>query len=355
MADEHHRWLDRETAERLLRGEPLDALDDDLRDRATPLADALGALSVPPAPPTDDELPGEAAALAAFRKTRADLADADCPFGATRPSASDAGLVRIGFGRSPRRGAHHGSRRGRPVRLGLAAALAVVMVGGIAAAAGTGVLPTPFDEVTPAATAPVQPPSGITDPSPSPTPSARDGKDIPRSTGPGGAPPGRSAAPPSGSAPATADGAAWKQAAKACRDLAKGKPLNDERRRALESVAGGSSRVVDFCRGMLPEGNNGNGKSKGKDKDKGDGDAQGDASADGGGTPTAGKTDKATPSRPTKGGEDDGDEQPGRGHGKDRGQGKGKGKGPGKGMGHGKDDAGRGHGHGHGDETTSPR
>ncbi|NEB22306.1 hypothetical protein G3I46_38390, partial [Streptomyces coelicoflavus] len=78
MADEQDEWLDRETAELLLRGESLEDLESTgpaTRDRAGRLVAVLGALSAPPAP-GDGELPGEAAALAAFRKVRAERADA---------------------------------------------------------------------------------------------------------------------------------------------------------------------------------------------------------------------------------------------------------------------------------------
>ena len=136
MADEQYRWLDRGTAESLLSGESLEAVDPADRDRAERLAKTLDALSVDP-PPTGAELPGEAAALAAFRKARTDRADdwvGDRPV-RTPPSlpgpplprpSSDAGLVRIG-GPDPDA---PGRRRPRPVRFGLAAALAVGMVGG---------------------------------------------------------------------------------------------------------------------------------------------------------------------------------------------------------------------------------
>ncbi|MYR43685.1 hypothetical protein GTW67_17050, partial [Streptomyces sp. SID5910] len=150
MADEQDGWLDRETAEILLRGESLKAVDPAARDRAERLAEALDALAAHPAP-TSGELPGEAAALAAFRKARADdaavWADAPAALGhGTVRRPSDAGLVRIG----PRRDDTRRSRWGRPLHLGLAAALTVGMVGGVAVAAGTGVLPTPFGGTEPA-------------------------------------------------------------------------------------------------------------------------------------------------------------------------------------------------------------
>ncbi|MBR8643432.1 hypothetical protein KEF29_38970 [Streptomyces tuirus] len=99
MADEQYGWLDRETAERLLSGEPLEAVEGPARDQAARLAGALGALSTTP-PLTSEELPGEAAAMAAFRKARAERADAEVARGGTVGQAGgevvDAGLVRIG-------------------------------------------------------------------------------------------------------------------------------------------------------------------------------------------------------------------------------------------------------------------
>ncbi|MBO1334821.1 hypothetical protein [Streptomyces sp. VRA16 Mangrove soil] len=154
MADEHYRWLDRDAAERLLRGEPLEAVSGEDARRAGELAatlDALTALSAAPA----SELPGEDAALKAFREARA-------------VSAVDGAVSVTGRReRSGRPGASPGRHRaaalagpagnrplwGRPVRFGLAAAVAACMVGGVAVAAGTGVLPSPFggrDEPVPA-------------------------------------------------------------------------------------------------------------------------------------------------------------------------------------------------------------
>ncbi|MCZ0203851.1 hypothetical protein OZK63_00235, partial [Streptomyces sp. UMAF16] len=87
MADEQDKWLDRGTAERLLRGEPLEAVDPSARDQAERLARALGALSAEAAPATG-ELPGEQAALAAFRKAR-EAAGAERTAAAHAPSATN--------------------------------------------------------------------------------------------------------------------------------------------------------------------------------------------------------------------------------------------------------------------------
>ncbi|MFF1559155.1 hypothetical protein [Streptomyces sp. NPDC058279] len=135
MADERNRWLDRAAAERLLRGEPPVGPDADQQTRAeVALRAALGALAQPP--PAGRELPGEAAALAAFRAAH----PAGARSGAARPvrafpiGGADEPLVELSPAPLVRIPAQR--RRGTPLRLGLAAALASVAVGGLAAAAG---------------------------------------------------------------------------------------------------------------------------------------------------------------------------------------------------------------------------
>ncbi|MFH9576003.1 hypothetical protein [Streptomyces sp. NPDC017230] len=260
MADEQDRWLDRETAEILLRGESPEAVDPAVRDRAERLARALGALSAPPVP-SSAELPGEAAALAAFRKVRAERADAgagtsDAPGRGAAPRPSDAGLVRIG-----KRDEGAGRPRwSRHLRLGLAAALTVGMVGSVAVAAGTGVLPTPFDGAEPepgatvsAAASPDRPLS-----SPSPLDGARGGST------PGGARPGAPERDGAGGGTAEdrdsgsasddrADGSRGGRPglAASCREMGAGKEVEGARSRALKEAAGGSSRVGKYCRSLL--------------------------------------------------------------------------------------------------------
>ncbi|MEU8847091.1 hypothetical protein AB0C70_12825 [Streptomyces sp. NPDC048564] len=291
MADEQYRWLDRETAERLLRGESLEAVDPADRDPAERLAKTLEALTAEPLL-SSAELPGEAAALAAFRAARAGRVTESAPVGHGSASgasevsdAPDAGLVDVGLVRIG--GSDNGVRRphrprwARPVRLGLAAALAVGMVGGVAVAAGTGVLTSPFvgDEGgRPGATvsAPAPPERPLF--SPSPEGGVRGGPepddDSQAPTDPGtteGAEPG-GPAPDPGSAP-DRDKAArgwWKVVTAYCRDLRDGKKLSSDRRRALESAAGGSERVRKYCRGVLNAVGDGTwGKSvSGKDRDR---------------------------------------------------------------------------------------
>lgn len=65
MADEQYEWLDKDAAERLLRGEPVDPVDGHARTEAARLMAALAAARGARA--ANGELPGEAAALAAFR------------------------------------------------------------------------------------------------------------------------------------------------------------------------------------------------------------------------------------------------------------------------------------------------
>ncbi|MDA5140618.1 hypothetical protein PEM37_03805 [Streptomyces sp. AD681] len=272
MADEQDKWLDRETAELLLRGEPLEGVDPASRDRAGRLVVALSALSAPPVP-AGEELPGEAAALAAFRKVRAERADGSAQaVGALGHGAAhrppEAGLVRIGTrGEGARR-----PRRSRPLRLGLAAALTVGMIGGVAAAAGTGVLPTPFDrgEPEPAATvsaaaspgrpsAPPSPLEGVQGgAAPGSTPGASD-RGTARDGGEAGSPDAdeRDAGGPDGRRSSLAA---------SCRKVRAGKELDTAHRRALKDAAGGAARVVKYC-GSLLAGTDGGGRDGG---DRGD-------------------------------------------------------------------------------------
>ncbi|MGC9535445.1 hypothetical protein [Streptomyces sp. UG1] len=266
MADELNRWLDRETAERLLSGESLEAVDAADRDQAERLAKTLEALTAEP-PPTSEELPGEAAALAAFRIARkgreGTAQDAPATVG-DRPGppdsdAADAGLVRLG---RPARAARR-PRWARPARLGLAAALAVGMVGGVAVAAGTGVLPTPFDRDEPARpAATVSAPAPTDRPLISPSPGI-GGQDEPTPDGGSSAPAGPGApedtAAPGGSATdrdsasgnREKSGGWWKAVTASCRDVRDGKPLTGDRRRALENAAGSSARVWKYCKNVL--------------------------------------------------------------------------------------------------------
>ncbi|WP_405478877.1 hypothetical protein [Streptomyces sp. NBC_00009] len=304
MADEHNKWLDRDAAERLLRGEPLEAVDAATRARAARLAGTLDALAVTRV--DGGELPGEAAALAAFRKAHESVAeepgaaalkarrarhrgalapvsslhgavgresDANANADADALAASDVGSVRLA-----RPGARP-VRWGRPVRFGMAAALAGCMIGGVAVAAGTGVLPSPFggpSEPGPAASvsAAASPEQPLTSPSPdiSETDGGRSGSAVPdgHSHAPGsGAPsqddtagrPGRATTQPGTGLRESdaADREAWRQhLVDACRKYRSGtlSDSEEERLRAAAKRIATKKRDRDpdrFCARVLEE------------------------------------------------------------------------------------------------------
>ncbi|MFD0249290.1 hypothetical protein ACFVGX_00105 [Streptomyces sp. NPDC127113] len=325
MADKQDKWLDRETAELLLRGESPEAVRPTDRERAERLALALGALSAPP-PPTADELPGEAAALAAFRKAYAERTDlsARAP-GAlatgTAPRPSDAGLVRIGpRGDSPRRPGWS-----RPLRLGLVAALTVGMIGGVAVAAGTGVLPTPFDRTQPepgaSASAAVSPDRPLLSPSPMDgtqggalpdgTPSGPPGAGTP---GDGGTTANRSPERRDTDARGTGGADARRSGHVAlCRKVRAGKDADGAHRRALKEAAGGSSRVGKYCKHLLAV-TGADGRDGGLRTGGGDGDDRTDRRDKDGRAGKDGKNDKGDKSdKDDRGGKD------GKGKGKEKG------------------------------------
>ncbi|MGW2384496.1 hypothetical protein [Streptomyces sp. NPDC001658] len=278
------RWLNRETAERLLSGESLETVDAADRDRAERLAKTLDSLSVEPSP-GDGELPGEAAALAAFRKVRAERADDRAAEHApgnrtvgrsvsghrTRVPSADGGLVRIGGPDTDPPRPH----RGRAWRLGLAAALTVGMVGGVAAAVGIGFLPEiggtgsdPAATVSAAAT----PDRPLVSPSPSGPPAeprpdggeSDTGRKPPRDTArEGSASPGTG----TGTEDRSKRPGAWRGAPSACRDVRDGKNLDADRRRTLEGAAGGPSLVKEYCAGLLTRPGSADGRGNSSDND----------------------------------------------------------------------------------------
>ncbi|MEU3842460.1 hypothetical protein AB0E88_20815 [Streptomyces sp. NPDC028635] len=356
MADEQYRWLDRETAERLLRGEPLDAVPADAREEAERLARALGELSAVPEK-TGTGLAGEDAALAAFRVARTAHAGG--------AHASDNGVVRIGAGRP----AGRRSRWGRPLRLALCAVVAAGTVGGVAVAAGTGVLPA-FGGAEPGPRVSV---SADATPERPPGPSSPDGTGTASTGGTAGSGTGRDGDREAAGDPDSAGGrgadALRRRITEACQDLRGGHDLDGDRRRALETAAGGAPRVGAYCknvlaapaagagqdgtnrsqgggvRGATGAGKDTSGKGGGKGGGKGAGNGGGNAAS--GGTGKAGEGGKGTGGQ--KGGQNGGQ---GGGQGGDQRGGAGGGNGGGKGGGKGGDDDGHGrsggHGHGHG-------
>ena len=272
MADEQYRWLDRETAEALLRGESLEAVDATARDQAERLAKTLESLTAEP-PPSGTELPGEAAAMAAFRAARAD-AGAGVTDARPEPSVAgyrahprpaDAGLFRIG---EPGRGGR-GRRRRRPSHFALTAVLAAGMVGGMAYAATSGILPTPFGGPDPGPAASVS--AGTSNlPLVSPSPNGIHGEPSPDGSTGGSADPATPKGT-TGDVPSAQAGGWWrKQAPSACRDALGGKELTPDRRQAMEHAAGGYTpeRVWKYCKNVLT--GTGGASSDGRNRNTGD-------------------------------------------------------------------------------------
>ncbi|MGW1227972.1 hypothetical protein [Streptomyces sp. NPDC001478] len=344
MADEQYGWLDKEAAERLFRREPVVPSDGRDRQDAERLAAALDDVARTARPATA-ELPGEAAALAAFRAApRAAAGNVAADRAERAPGGTgDSGMLPPVHIRGAGPGAAAGSaasrgarpmRWSRPIRFGLVASLACCAIGGVAVAAGTGVLPGPFGRHGPApatsvsaaaspeelgsgttagedgtaATPPRSPGQDPTSPDPTgstPTPgpgtpsgdgTAGEGPDgtddhaggasdatTPGATGQGqndGGADGEGDATPSGSAEDSS--AAWyAKTLKACRDYRAG-TLDAARRKRLEALANGARNLDRFCARVLDQaggkgsdnqsGNgNGNGNNQGEPGDDEDG------------------------------------------------------------------------------------
>ncbi|MGW1546566.1 hypothetical protein [Streptomyces sp. NPDC002346] len=315
MADEQDAWLDRDAAERLLRGEPVDPGEGHARADAERLAAALGA-AARSARPAAGELPGEAAALAVFRTARRAGTRATAPADvrsaghATKDSGPKMlGPVRIGPAAS-QGGRTRAPRWSRPVRFGLAASLAGCALGGVAVAAGAGVLPGPFGKHAnplPASSVSASafpeelgsgdasgrttaPPSGSTDMNPSPDSSGgtRQGGDERDGTpGPVGTPDGSGTRNGGSAGPRSPDATdskgtlgggqddTWGGTLRACRDYRDGK-LNDTRRRRLEKLADGADNLDQFCQRIVDQA----GDQGDQDQGKSGGDEQNGADAD---------------------------------------------------------------------------
>ena len=164
------------------------------------------------------------------------------------------------------------------------------MVGGVAVAAGTGVLPTPFTREHPGPAASVSavrtPDRPLDSPSPTPGITGGTGTVVPTPDGPSGDPsygsssnavPGadettdRPGPDSTGSSDRTREW--WARTRAYCRDVLDGKDLDADRRRALEHVAGGGARVRLYCSGVL--GRQLGGSDDGRDSGEGDGGEKG--------------------------------------------------------------------------------
>ncbi|MFG2508827.1 hypothetical protein ACGFOW_25380 [Streptomyces rubiginosohelvolus] len=329
MADEHYEWLDKDAAERLLRGEPVVPVGDKARTDALRLAEALGAARAGLRSPAG-ELPGEDAVLAAFRQARhgsgvdrlaGRAAGAAVPGRPGQLHAVQLGSASDTPARRP--------RWSRPVRFGLVASLAGCALGGVAVAAGTGVFtgtfggqgsPAPASSVSAAVTpgplmssGSVDDPSAPADPS-SPaepesasSPTARESRgpdepdgarsgDTGRESGtgrpdapdrPGGngreEPTGGGTGPddrPGGPGGDTESGNWYEKSVKACKAFRAG-TLDERSRRQLIEFAKGEKNLERFCDRLLG-GNGGSGGSGGNGGSGGSGGGDGDDDDDGG-------------------------------------------------------------------------
>ncbi|MEV4434760.1 hypothetical protein [Streptomyces sp. NPDC049585] len=298
MADDHRYeqgWLDDDAVERLLRGEPLSGTAPaDARATADQLTAALRALTQPAGPAgtaaraAGAPLPGEEAALAAFREARAarSAAESGVDLAARATVASGAARRRTPF-------AVVRAFLDRPTKA-LALALAGCAVGGVAVAAGAGVLPGPFGrsdgEPAPAAsvtvadgggprtTAPATPgPSHGATPGPRPGhgpeasgtpghgtgrtggPSIEPGPDGPSPSRRGDGKPGKGGEDTDEGTTGDVTGSARATVAKLCRDFladgkrtGRGKGVDEDGVRALErSAGGGTGAVRAYCERLL--------------------------------------------------------------------------------------------------------
>ncbi|MFI8197298.1 hypothetical protein ACIF6K_12230 [Streptomyces sp. NPDC085942] len=314
MADEHYEWLDKDATEKLLRGEPVVPVGDEARTDAFRLAEALGAAREGLRAPAG-ELPGEEAALAAFRQaghgTGADRL-AGRPAGAALPGRPGL-LPAVHLGPAPGAPVRR-PRWSRPVRFGLVASLAGCALGGVAVAAGTGVLPgsfggqgspAPATSVSAAATPgplasgePTDDPASPADPSSPGGPEASSAPETRESGGPrkpegahtgdvgpgpdedrpGGQDPpddhareratgGRHDERPAASGGPGGDGKGagnwYEKSVKACKAFRNG-TLDDRSRRQLVRLAKGEKNLERFCDDLLDGDGGGNGGGGGE-------------------------------------------------------------------------------------------
>ncbi|ANZ16684.1 membrane protein [Streptomyces noursei ATCC 11455] len=311
MADDRYSWLDKDAAERLLRGEPAGSqVGDGARELEQLLKAAAAAGS---GLPETAAAPGEEAALAAFRQARPGPAARGATAPGTRTTRTHHVVERTGLA--------------RPFRRGFAVALAVCAIGGIAVAAGTGVLPTPFrggeprpgasvsaaespsvfGSEEPAATTgetgriPATPPGGrSTVPGPTPTPDSSHGTDpAPGSRTPGAGTSGNDGKP----LPGGGDGRNQKRKLllALCKDYEAGKrgDMDRDTLRRLEATAGGAEKVHAFCRQYLGDGGQGGGSGDNDGGGGGQGGGQGENGGNGGGHNGGGSGDEEGDSSPS--------------------------------------------------------
>ncbi|WP_329173861.1 hypothetical protein OG754_15640 [Streptomyces decoyicus] len=313
MADDRYDWLDKDTAEQLLRGEQVSARNGDGARELEQLLEAAAAVAA--RTPEAVELPGEEAAVAAFRQAvRHGSGARNRTAGAPAPGARTAHTADLA----------ERTRLGRPVRRGFAVALAACAIGGVAVAAGTGVLPTPFrgggDPAPASSVSAVETPGpfrtgepgaqtdGTTGQTPDATPdpkrseppeSPRPGSSPGASKNPGSGTPsggtGRGSDKPGGSdgkEPGPGHGDTKNFLLGLCQSYESGKRdgMDRDTLRRLERKAGGPEKVHVFCRAYLARYQNGGGS--------GGDDGFGGSTGESGGGSGGDEDDESHPPRP---------------------------------------------------------
>lgn len=289
MADERYPWLDKDTAERLLSGEPVETADERTRAQARHLSDALRSVAdVTYANANPAESAGEAAALVAFRRARAEAAVRGGPDGRTaerssgRSAAEQApghaadatlGTIRLAPRPRPHPRVVPVTRLGRPVRRGFATAVVGCTLGAVFVAVGSTMLAAPFagdDGPLPGGTVSA-PMTGrpLASGSPEAEPRLRVGSgapQLPLPSFPVTAGSSRTTAPNSSSSASAWTGAAlggqdnvaaptrsspwYDKAVKVCLDYRDG-DINARTKSDLETAAKGVAGAVQFCDTLL--------------------------------------------------------------------------------------------------------
>ncbi|WP_031096621.1 hypothetical protein [Streptomyces sp. NRRL S-15] len=288
MADEQHQWLDADVAELLLRGEPVEAVGDHVRTEARRLEAALLALRAPR--PSGDELPGEAAVLAAFREASRGAERA----GRTGPAAQQDALHSVRIGAEPT-APRRRPRWTRPARYGLAA------VSYTHASVSAAASPERLEDDVPGTGAPS--PSSSVPPGPPGSPAASDAPEAgtERSGAPTGQEGGGTAGPEDGDRETGTDGPrggtegrevpegspaeVYKKSVRACLAYRKDGLSQEDERRLLE-LADGEDNLDRFCDRLLdPEDRSGGtGTGTGGDGPGGGRENSGETGLDGGGS-----------------------------------------------------------------------
>lgn len=264
MAHERETWLDHGIAELLLRGDPVETTDEHAQAQADRLARALEE-AVRVAYADSAELPGEAAALAAFRQSVGTAGRTGARSWDTcadsRTDDDGIGTVRL----APERRGIRLPSFGRPLRLGLAAAMAGCALSGVAAGAGFLYAPSagegpprPSDSISDALT-----PEPLVSESPSsslnPPPLSSDPAGGTDSDAPGASSDAMTGGAADKDKKSQATGDSWKNGAgqkwyaklvQACQEYRDG-TITAEKRKLLEDAAKGPQGVSRLCKQVL--------------------------------------------------------------------------------------------------------